>query len=271
MANFKTANFNPITENLRTTLQQKMGSWGVALVIASILLLLTLLVRIRVPNPPYESKAVLELPIEMVPPEVQKEIEKAYMGEEGAAGHSENDKNNGAGKEAGGGIGDHIEDKSDNPNLPQTEPPTSKAGTLGAALKNANKNAGDKTKGGGGGGGTEDGTGWGKKGSGAGGGGTSPIPGTPKAKKATAAGYAFTCNTSSLKNAPRGTYNIEVEVDCNMRTTYIGDRGGTAQDDPAAGKSRAKTITAFLNCATITKTSAALCPQRVIVTFNVDY
>lgn len=271
MANFKSANFNPFTENLTTNIQQKLGSWGGALIISLGLLLLTLLVRIKVPNPPYESKAVLELPIEMVPPEIQKELDQAFMGEEGAAGHSENDKDNGYGKEAGGGIGEHIKDQSDEQNLPDVSPPTSKASTLGDKLKNANKNAGDKTKGKGGGGGDDKGTGWGDKGKGPGGGSNSPVPGVKRAKKAGAAGYSFTCNTNSLKNAPRGTYQIEVEVDCNMHKTYIGDRGGTAVDDPATGKSRAKTIQAFLSCATITKTSAAVCPERVIVLFSVDY
>lgn len=274
MANFKTANFNPFTEILNTTAQQRLASLGGAIGISTLLLLLTLLVRIKVPAEPPKETAVLELPMDMVPPEVQKELQEladaeAAMHDEGASGTNDNNPNDGS-DQIGGGAGQVIHNEAEE-NLPPTNPPNTKVGG-GKGLSDLLKNKGTK-KSGQGTGTSGDGTASGDWGKGPGGGGTgdAPIKGRGKAVNAGAAGYAFTCNTSNLKNAPRGTYKIEVEVDCNMSKTYIGYRGGTAQDDPAAGKSVAKTVQAFLSCATITKNSASVCPQKVIVTFTVEY
>lgn len=278
MANFKSASFTAITEHLGTTMSQKAVSWGIAAVLAFLITLLSILMKIHVNNTTIEdnlAKAVIELPLDMVPQEVLKELadKEAMIGDPGSGGANPNDPS--GSNQHGGGIDDHIQtNDNNNTNTSNDFQPIDPIGTRNAdKLNDMLKKSGNKRPGSGSGTSpTGDGKGGGNWGNGTGGGGTSPIPGgSGKAKRAGAAGYAFTCNTNNLKNAPRGTYQILVEVDCSMHATYLGYQGGTAQDSPSEGKSVAKTIQAFLGCATISKTSAAVCPQKVIVQFSVDY
>lgn len=89
------------------------------------------------------------------------------------------------------------------------------------------------------------------------------------AKKTGATGFTFTYDTKKLLNAPRGTYKIEVEVDCDKKITYIGYRGGTAKDEPTNGKSVAKTVQEYLKNAKVFATSSTNCPERILVKFAV--
>lgn len=275
MANFKTANFNPFTEILNTTAQQRLASLGGAIGISTLLLLLTLLVRIKVPAEPPKETAVLELPMDMVPPEVQKELQEladaeAAMHGEGASGTNDNDPTDGS-NQIGGGAGQVINNDADD-NLPPTSPPDTKPGG-GRSINDRLKNPGTKKPGSGTG---TDGTGdaSGRWGNGPGGGGTgdAPIKGPPggKAKKPGAAGYTVTSNIKRIKNAPFGQYNIEIFVDCNQTATLVSIRGGTAQDNPGEGKYVSKAVSDYMKYISVIKGPASTCPQNLLVSFNIQ-